>query len=289
VRGWDAFGGNPDPSLQLNSHPSACAENIHDVTLSLHGLSLTIGDTVQATAVDVDLRRDDLAGTDSVTFEGWPLSLRGDHFSATCRALTPATVQARLPARQDAARQALSRLQQAMVPAPLQDNWGWPESEERTARRHIEDVAGHVGWTDAAAGALLANEAGLQAQWSEAVAASMAQTRASLPRTVTLSTGLTISITAMQCADDCQLTLSLRGPDRPLTFSPGSDLSLYLVLPDGRDHGLSISDELPEGVLSLAAGEQTDLHLHTSSVPSDRSMVRIKESNRQHLLPTPGS
>ncbi|MFT5683705.1 MAG: hypothetical protein ACI8RZ_004637, partial [Myxococcota bacterium] len=42
-RRWDAFGGNPDPSVTINDYSAACAGNTHNVTLSWQGVSLETG------------------------------------------------------------------------------------------------------------------------------------------------------------------------------------------------------------------------------------------------------
>lgn len=289
-RRWDAFGGNPDPSVRINDLPSACAHNTHDATLSWQGVTLAAGDKVEVAAYDVDLRHDDAAGMDIALFEGWPTRFKGSHFSMTCEALTAAAVQARLPGRIAEARSALSALQRAMTPEPLAADWGWPHDAERTARRHIEDVAGHISWAADSTKELLANEAGLQDRWDDAVAASMAQARSGLSQTADLGGGLSATVSAMTCDYGCTVTLSLHNQGGQTTLTPGGDLEAWLITPRGRDVDLTVAEDLPDGVLTLTSGQQTVLHLSQSTSDAiDRSMIRIKASNRHHLLPIPGN
>ena len=289
-RRWDAIGGNPDPALQINDRSSACAQNTHDATLSWHSMSLSAGEKLKVIATDIDIQRDDHAGMDITTFEGFPVRFQGDHFSATCSGLTAATVAARLPARVEAARAALSTLQQAMAPVPTAEHWGWPESAESIARRHIEDVAGHTGWQDDDVTTLLSNEAGLQAQWAEDVAVSIAQTAATLPKTVELGDQLSVSASALRCEDGaCDLTLQLHNQGTARTLSPSQELDPYLVSPIGRDLELSLQDGFPDG-LSMDPGAQTSLHYRLPfDAPEQGSVLRIRSNDRSHLLRISGN
>ena len=289
-RRWDAFGGNPDPALQLNDRSNACAQNTHDATLSWHSMSLSAGEKLKVIATDIDIQRDDNAGMDITTFEGFPVRFQGSHFSATCSGLTAATVADRLPARVEAARAALSTLQQAMVPTPTAAHWGWPESAESIARRHIEDVAGHTGWQGDDATELLSNEAGLQAQWAEDVAASISQTAATLPQTIDLGERLSVSASALRCADGaCDLTLQLHNQGSARTLSPSQELDPYLVSPLGRDLELSLQDGFPDG-LSMAPGTQTSLDYRLPfDAPEQGSVLRIRHNDRSHLLRISGN
>jgi len=287
-RRWDAFGGNPDPSVHINDLLPACAHDTHDATLSWQGVTLETGEPLAVSAYDRDLRHDDDAGTDSTPLEDWPARLKGSHFAMTCEALSEAAVQARLPARIAAARTALSGFQQAMQPEPLAEDWGWPADAERTARRHIEDVAGHISWTADSTRALLANEAGLQASWEDAVAASMAQTRAGLSPTADLGQGLSATVTEISCGYNCTVTLMLHNQGAPTTITPGSDWDAWFVTARGQDVELMVEESLPGGVLTLASGQQTTLHLRqTSNETVDHSMIRIKATNRHHILAVP--
>ncbi|MDG1480375.1 MAG: hypothetical protein P8R54_12330 [Myxococcota bacterium] len=287
-RRWDAFGGNPDPSIHINDLPSACAYDTHDVTLSWQGVTLATGDPIEVSAYDRDLRHDDDAGTDSTPLEDWPVRLKGSHFAMTCGALTEAAVQARLPGRIADARAALSVLQQAMQPEPLAENWGWPDDAERIARRHLEDVAGHISWTAAPARALLANEAGIQARWEDTVAASIEQTRAGLSSTADLGQGLSVTVSEISCGYSCTVTLTLHNQGALVTLTPGTDWGAWLITPHGRDVELMMQESLPGDALTLTNGQQTTLRLQqTSNEATDRSMIRIKALNRHHILAIP--
>ena len=289
-RRWDAFGGNPDPALQLNDRANACAQNTHDATLSWHSMSLAAGDTVKVIATDIDIRNDDHAGADSAIFQSFPLRFQDDHFSATCSGMTAATVSARLPARVEAARASLSSLQQLMTPVPAEANWGWPESAESAARRHIEDVAGHTGWQGDDVASLLSNEAGLQAQWAAEVAESIAQTAATLPQSVDLNDQLIASVLTLRCADgSCELTLQLDNQGSARTLSPTEDLDLFLVSPIGRDLDLGLQDGFPDG-LALDSGAQISLHYRMAfDAPAGASVLRINSGNRSHLVRIPSN
>ena len=285
---WDAFGGNPDPSVRINDLPTACAYNTHDATLSWQGMTLAAGDLLEVSAYDVDLRHDDAAGMDSTSFEDWPVRFKGSHFALTCGALTEAAVQARLPGRVEDARAALSVLQQAMLPEPLAADWGWPHGAERTARHHIEDVAGHISWTAAPTRALLANEAGIQARWEDTVADSMAQTRAGLSQTVALGEGLSATVTEISCNQSCVVTLTVDNQGASATFTMGSDWASWFITARGQDVEMMVEENPPGSVLTLASGQQTTLHLQQiSNEAVDRSMIRIKALNRHHLLAIP--
>ena len=290
-RRWDAFGGSPDPSVQINDFGTACAYNTHDAFLSWHSVTLAVGDKVKVSATDIDMRRDDSAGMDIALFEGsWPVHFSGDHFSANCQGMTPEAVVARMPARVEAASSALSAFQRKMIPEPLAENWGWPDKEESTARRHIEDVAGHTGWDNNAVRYLLSNESGLQVKWAAEVATSMAQTLATLPGSADLGGGLSASVSDVQCTDSCELTLQLHNQGGARGLNLSTQLEVFLIAPDGRDLRLTIQDELPDGVLSLDAGQQRALHLHLAfSAPQQPSMIRIISINRHYLIPLSGN
>lgn len=288
-RRWDAFGGNPDPSLQLNDHANACAHNTHDATLSWHSISLTAGETVKVIATDIDLHNDDHAGMDIVIFEGFPLRFQDDHFSATCSGLSAGVVSARLSARVDAARASLSALQQAMVPEPAAADWGWPGTAESAARRHIEDVAGHTGWQDTNVTSLLSNEAGLQAQWAEAVEESITDAIRDLPQTIDIGDQLYASASDLRCAGgSCDVTLQLHNQGSDRTLSLNQDLTVHLVSPIGRDLEMTPQDSFSED-LSLGAGAQLTLHHRLPfDAPEQGSILRIQASARSQLLKISG-
>ena len=184
----------------------------------------------------------------------------------------------------------LSALQQAMVPAPAEAHWGWPEAAESTARAHIEDVAGHSGWQGAEATILLSNEAGLQAQWAEAVSESIAKTLATLPEAADIGAQLIASVHELRCGDgSCDLTLHLDNQGSARTLSPGQELVLFLVSPIGRDLMLTPQDGFPGG-LTLDAGAHASLEFRLPfDAPEQGSVLRVQTSERTHLLLIPAN
>ncbi|MFT4975472.1 MAG: hypothetical protein ACI8S6_001359 [Myxococcota bacterium] len=250
-RRWDLFGNPPDPSARLvvgeEDRGRACADDTMQAILSWPSIMLSEGDKLKLSVVDVDMRNDDSAGVDVTVFEGhFPVDLRGGYFSASCRGLSAAVIEAGLSARIDAARGMAKVLRGAMLPDPLSAGFGFPVEAEGDLRRHITDVAARVGWEHDRVSELLEIYESLQETWSQLAGDSVRSARRGLAEIIEIQPGVSAAVEERLCeARGCLLRLRLTSGAATeavvdLTGSIVEPGPVWAVMPDGRDVWLEV-------------------------------------------------
>ena len=267
-RHWDVFGNPPDPHVALTlgdapARPGACASDTMQAVLSWPLVDLPVGTKIKLNVQDLDISRHDFAGADLALFEGrFPLDLQGEHFRASCRALSVVAVEARLPGRLSLARQKLKALRGAMRPQPTQPDLGFPADAEYDLRRHIEDVAGHIDWLDAQVGGLLADRDAVWADWDRMARAAVAEAAPQAAAEARLDEGVSLTVLSAQCTASCVVRVRLQSPgSQPVALL---NPSVVGVRADGWDVPLVISDDTPtneDGAVVVPPGAALEVTL----------------------------
>jgi hypothetical protein len=91
------------------------------------------------------------------------------------------SAEARLPAALDEAKAATKRFADALVPAPLEHDWGFPHQGRKDARARVSQCAGWGGWSDERVQKALARNNEAEARWQAAVRKSIDAERGKLP------------------------------------------------------------------------------------------------------------
>jgi len=305
-RRWDVFKNPPDPSVRLDidgtAHGPACADDTMAAVLTWPGADLGSNSKLKLTAIDVDIRNHDPAGTDIVIFEGaYPMELNGSHFSAKCRAMSAEVVTVRMSGRVDAARRSAKSMRGQMAPDPERPDCNFPGEAEQVLRQRITDVAALVGWEDDRLGGLLGIYESLHETWGQMAGDEIRRVRAGLPASAEIRSGVTATVSKHDCGGRCQLFVTMQNTGES-EVNLGDELlsgTFNGVLPSGRDRSMAISSPHisedspivlgPGDEVTVVLGEQTFLGGESIAGfgPDETSLLRVVVGGRSTLLPIP--
>jgi hypothetical protein len=297
---WDALGGRPDPAVQARfggqDRSYACAEDTFTAFLSWPGLSLEAGEKLFLDAQDRDSSSHDYAGVASAVYEGrLPMVFSSEHFLATCRALRPEVVAARLSGPEQAARAALAAFSQALDTAlslePGSPGWGFPVDSEARVRQALLAVAAYADWEAPPTSELLAEYQASLVRWTEESFETLRDYRAQLPPSAELG-GIILEEVALEGGSEVAVSLLMTSPEGAhgaLTLgaggwsasaltAEGEAIQLAPAVATAMDGGAVFFERTDPMVLTLEAEQPTAVYLEgvDASALEMRSLILVR-------------